>query len=335
MIWLFMETQMIHRVHYNFYVASDIESGGVYHYRMDASGDVFFISRIVLPRPQYMCVQEDKLYVTLRAVGEDGFGAVTVIHLDPDGALLEEEGMQSTYGLIPCHLCVKDGTVYVANYNSGSAIELPDRLIEYKGGSACSDRQMSAHPHFVNFTPDGKYLYIVDLGMDAIMVYDKALRPFSRCRIPAGHGPRHMAFDDSGSVAFCANELMSTITILDYNDGIFTARDTVRATGGDTSGNAPAAIRFKDDFVYVSNRGRDSVSSFYWDKKTLSLHSEIPSGGECPRDFIFLGEFLICGNQESDNVTFFQTAGGTLMKTCTELAVPKPVCITGEEIRIC
>ena len=41
----------------------------------------------------------------------------------------------------------------------------------------------------------------------------------SSIALPAGCGPRHLVFDDSGTHVFCLTELGSDIYILDYSDG--------------------------------------------------------------------------------------------------------------------
>jgi 6-phosphogluconolactonase len=62
-------------------------------------------------------------------------------------------------------------------------------------------------------------------------------------------------------------------------------------------------------WLYVGNRGHDSLSRFSIDQATgiASLLGHTPSGGKTPRHFAFdpYGAFLAVANQDSDSVSVF------------------------------
>ena len=59
-------------------------------------------------------------------------------------------------------------------------------------------------------------------------------------------------------------------------------------------------------FVYVANRGPDTVSAFAWDGDEAALVAEVPVDGVWPRHMVLLGDHLYVTNQRSHNVTVFR-----------------------------
>jgi 6-phosphogluconolactonase len=84
-----------------------------------------------------------------------------------------------------------------------------------------------------------------------------------------------------------------------------------------------AAIRMRDGKVYISNRGHNSVSEVEFENEKLSLIKTIDCGGSSPRDFDFVDKFMICTNENSDNVTVFDCENG-FNETC-DISLPSPL----------
>ena len=70
----------------------------------------------------------------------------------------------------------------------------------------------------------------------------------------------------------------------------------------------PSEITMGSDgrFVYVANRGPNTVSAFDWDGERATPIAEIPTGGDWPRHMILLGDHLYVANQLSHSVTTFR-----------------------------
>ncbi|MBQ4087783.1 MAG: lactonase family protein [Clostridia bacterium] len=246
------------------------------------------------------------------------------------GALGKKLFATSTRGICACHLCVSENeTVYAVNYSSGSVIKIPGKLIVHEGECGpAKPRQDMPHTHYVNFTPDGAYLLVTDLGLDTIFVYDKELNKVSEIKAPAGSGPRHLIFSEDGKTCFCVNELDSTLSAYDYENGKLTITDTVSILPeGYDAQNTTAAIRLHDGLIYASNRGNNSIACLSYENKKLSLLSITDCGGKGPRDFNIFGNILICTNENSDNVTFFEVEGEKLYKLSQELHLKGALCV--------
>lgn len=303
------------------YICACSETGGLYHFKLNADGGIRFCSVAALDRPMYAALEDDRLYVLLRAPfrGSEHSG-VAVLPVEEDGRPGGAKSLVSTGGTVSAHLCVRGGEVYTANYVSGDITKLPDKTVSHQAYSPAGG---GAHPHFIGFTPDGKYIAVADLGLDSVFVYDPELAPVSSERAPAGSGCRHLAFSPDGKYAFCANEHSSDVSVFAYSDGRFRLINTYKALPEDRVGATyAAAIRCADDLVYVSHRGYDAVTVFSHNGGVLEKRGDIPCGGAWPRDFAVWGDILVCTNEKSDSVTVIR--GGKVLSVHT---LPSPIAV--------
>jgi len=192
---------------------------------------------------------------------------------------------------------------------------------------------------------DNRFAVIVDLGLDKIFVYrfDQDTGSLTAnspafVQAPPGSGPRHLAFSPSGRFAYVVNELNSTISTYSFEAqyGVFHLLQTISSLPPSFRGeNTGAEVQAGPSgrFVYVSNRGHDSVGVFEADpqKGTLKAIQDVPSQGRTPRNFVFdpSGKFLLVGNQDSDQIAVFKVDKGTgrLTPTGSKVTAVAPVCI--------
>ncbi|MEU6849780.1 lactonase family protein [Actinacidiphila alni] len=303
--------------------------------------------------PSWLAVSGNRLY----AVNEQSDGAVTAIALpDGDGAPTVL-GAQPTGGSGPCHLSVTPdgGHVLSANYDSGSVAVHPvgadggllprTDLVRHTGSGPDPDRQDGPHAHMVLSDPAGRYVLAVDLGTDSVYTYrlDTAtgkLAAVSRAAVTPGSGPRHLAFHPSGRFAYLANELGDSVIVCGYDPDSGTVtpgapQPTVPAGSEPGERNYPAEVVVSPDgaFVYVSNRGHNSVARFRAaaDGGTLTLVDAVPTGGAYPRHIALGadGALLFAANQNGGSVTVFRrdAATGALTAAGAPFAAPTPVCV--------
>lgn len=309
----------------NIYIASCVRDGGIWRY--EKAGQSFVKKELTpMDRPMYMVIEKQKMYIVLRDPFGNGNSGVVTYDIATDGRLCNPSPIQSTMGQVGCHIAVKDGQVYCANYISGSVIRLPDTLVTHEGHGPNKKRQDRAHTHFVGFTPDEKYLCVADLGTDTIYVYNLDMTLHTTVQVPLGHGVRHLAFSNDGKWAFAVNELASTVAAFAYDDGKMELVDICSCLPAGFAGESTAgAIRIRDGIIYVSNRGHDSVAMLRFESQHLSLVGHVPCGGRTPRDIFFVEEDLFCANQDSNNVAVLDSAN----QFCkiAEFSVETPLCI--------
>ena len=318
------------------YIAACDENGGIYHYTQNNDGSLNKIEFFPLDRPMYLTISDGRMYVILREPFENSTDSgVFSYEITNDGALKNPSEIISTRGKVACHLYVAPGDTnpYCVNYLSGSVIKTPDKLVTHIGEGPSKPRQDMSHTHFVSASPDNKYILVTDLGLDTIFTYDRSLSENSRAKVPQGHGVRHLAFSEDGKTVFAANELESTLSAFDYNDGVLTLKDTLSALPCDFEGKSTiAAIRVRCGKIFVSNRGHDSISCFDYKNGKLTLLYVTKVGGSSPRDFDFIGDYVYSTNETTNNTTVLKFNGEALELTKFEYPAPNPLCVVGIEL---
>lgn len=320
---------------YHLYFAACAPEGGIYHYLMDGE-QLQFVEKTSCDRPMYLDVRENSMQVILRAPypGNEPWGTSGLVEylVEKDGSLGLPGEMQSTLGAVACHLCRYQDKIYAANYISGNVFSSDGSVKTHEGHGPHPTRQDAPHLHYVQPAPDEKCLFAVDLGTDSVYSYDAELNLLSTAHVPAGCGARHLAYSEDGAYVFCANELDSSVSVFAYEDTKLTLLQTVSVLEKENPNSTAAAIRVKGNYVYVSNRGADSVSCLEWNGKELILKAEVPCGGSSPRDFMLVNEYMFCTNEKSDTVTVLKGEGAEWKLTDHVLEMPAPLCVVMLEV---
>jgi 6-phosphogluconolactonase len=132
--------------------------------------------------------------------------------------------------------------------------------------------------------------------------------------------------------------MTSTVSALKYDAarGAFTVLQTTSTLPKDFAGeNSTAEVRVHPGgkFVYVSNRGHNSIAMFAVDGQTgqLTPIGHESTRGKVPRNFNLdpSGRWLLAANQDSGNVVVFKVdeQTGRLAATGGEVKVGSPVCV--------
>ena len=265
----------------------------------------------------------------------------------------------STKGVMPCHLNLdKTGSMLaVANWSSGSTVSIPvhkegtlgevatfyQHSAERSAGSSKS-QQVEAHCHSVNFTPDNRFLIATDTGLNKVFILriDAAKGTFA-AHNSASLGLRHQAnprqfrFHPNGKWAYIANESGPGCTLLRYDAqrGIFeegvTAR-TVPDSYRERMTCAEVEVHPSGNFVYVSNRGHDSIAVMSIDPVTgvPSLLETFPLGGSNPRSFNIApdGGYLFAMLQRANAIIPLRIdpRTGKLSRFSDNISLSAPVC---------
>ncbi len=338
-------------------------SQGIYAYRCDArSSTVTPLGCVVeTVNPAFLALNPAGTH--LYAVNEIGefkgakTGAVSAFAVDRETGRLRLLNQVSSAGPGPCHLTVDASgrQVLVANYTGGSVAVLPilpggslgeaTARVQHSGSSVNPDRQREPHAHCVALSPDNRFAFVADLGIDQVKGYrfDPTRGTLTAndpafIALPPGSGPRHLAFHPDGRHAYVITELLSTVSVLDYapKAGAFSLRQTVSTLPDGFTGRSTAAeiaVHPSGRYAYGSNRGHDSVVAFAIASDTgeLSPVQHIRTGGKTPRHIAIdpLGHNLWVENQDSDNITVFRIdeLTGRLDATGPVLTVGSPVCV--------
>lgn len=270
--------------------------------------------------------------------GQPGGGA-NAYQIDQSSGGLLPLNLKPVHGVVPCYVSIDPSGRWLltANYVSGNVTILPiledgplgdaTDVIQHHGSSVNPQRQESPHTHSVIFDPTGRYALVADLGIDKIIIYRLEIN-LGRLKLlaetslstPPGAGPRHLAFHPNGRFLYCTNELDSTLTVFagDVSQGSLREIQTLSSLPVAFKGyNSLAHLQFSisGEYLYVSNRGHDSITIFSVDAATgqLGLKSHILTQGSVPRHFAIdpTGRYLIVANEKSSNMATFRIDGST------------------------
>ena len=284
-------------------------------------------------------------------------GTISSYSIDPKTGALTFLNKVDALGGGSCHLVVDKTSkmLFVANYGSGSVASFalkPDGSIgektgfdQHSGSSIDPARQKGPHAHAVVLSPDNRFLFVPDLGMDQIKIYrvDAAKGTFAPndpafVTVKAGLGPRHFTFGRGARFAYVVCEMGSSVVVFAYNPakGSLTPVQTIANLPADFKGvdnSAEIAVGLSGRFLYASNRGNDSITVFAIDavKGTLTRIQVEPTQGKIPRNFALdpSGQFLLAANQNSNQIVVFaiNPTNGQLKPTGQVIDVAAPVSI--------
>lgn len=227
------------------------------------------------------------------------------------------------------------GMLSVISYDEQGQLTLLDQVKHEDRALGPKPEQDTAHPHYFDETPGG-HLVSCDLGQDRVDFYafkDGKLSHLASYQNEDGFGTRHLVFDPSGQYFYVAGELSSQVNVVKFDEAswMFQNVATYSTIPADwDKHNGAAAIRMSKDgrFIYVSNRGNDSIAVFEVKADhTLKLIQRVSTFGEFPRDFNWDEEeaYVVAANQNTNNATLYarNAADGSLTPLVKNIQVPE------------
>ena len=334
------------------------QSKGIYEYEFDADTGKLTPKGLAAETrdPSWVAVHPSGKF--LYAANEAGkTSAVSAFAIDKKDGKLTLLNQMPALGEDPCYISL-DRTgkyVFVANYTSGNIVVFPIDTDGRLGAATANvrdegklgpnkERQDGPHAHWIETSPDNRFAFVADLGLDAILSYrfDASKgsltpnKPFFLRPLTAGAGPRHATFSPGGGHFYVLSEIDSTVTAFAYapDHGVFGYLGGVPMLPAGFEGRndaAEIAVNPNGKFLYASNRGHDSIAVFAIEpsKGTLTFVAHVPTGGKEPRHFAIdpSGKYLLAENQLSNNIVVFKIdpATGGLTPTGQVVEVPSPV----------
>jgi 6-phosphogluconolactonase len=308
-----------------------------------------------LANPSYLAFDRTRRF--LYAVHGD-LTDISAFSIDPGTGKLTHLNSVSTFGKNPVHLTIDPTNrwVIVANHLS-SMLAVLARNLDGSLGSLADQvtltgrigphrvEQPFSKPHQVVYDRSERFLVVPDKGVDQVFTFtlDAAKGKLTQVaagtpRARDGSGPRHVAFHPTNAFAYVVGELDSTVTShrFDPATGRLTPFQIVTTLPDTFVGDSRAseiALSYDGGFLYVSNRGYDSVATFAVDPTTgrLTPRGWTDTLGKTPRFFALEpgGRFLFVANEDSDRIVPFRTdgPGGRLLATGEPVGTGSPVCI--------
>ena len=269
----------------------------------------------------------------LYAVAETDEGRVHAWRLEDD-APAQPLGTAETGGSEPAHLTVDPSGQFLitANYSGGSisvhrlgadgSIGPRTDLVRHEvhGGHP---RQDAAHPHMVRAVADA--VLVTDLGGDAIYRYrlsqDGTLTPAGAIPTPRGSGPRHLL--PAGNRYYVTAELSGQVLVYDADGQLAGTLPASTATGP----NQPSELVSDGRYLYVANRGPNTIAVFSLAGDLPEYITEVPAG-DWPRHIALDGTTLYVANERSHEVMRMQIDPATgIPALAGTIEVPSPTLV--------
>ncbi|GMF23642.1 unnamed protein product [Phytophthora lilii] len=236
----------------------------------------------------------------------------------------------------PAHIALSpnEDFVSVANYvgslslfplNADGSVGAESFYQDFPVGSkVVMDNQATGHLHSTTWLPNSTHVIAANLGGDELLQYEldatkKTLKSLATVKRPPGSGPRHMALHPNGGIAYVTDELSNTVGVynIDKKAALLSStavQNICTLPSGFTNTSTAADIHLSSNgkFVYVSNRGHNSIVTYKIkaDGTLAPLHWE-SSRGVTPRGFTIYEDWLIVANQGSDDMYVFKVNGET------------------------
>lgn len=231
------------------------------------------------------------------------------------------------------------GHLLVANYGSGVIATFPvhtnGRLFDATDSKQpypldgldpeLDDRQEACHPHQVVLDPSGKWALVCDLGADRVWVYAfvrdgnraslvGAVNSPRHLKLPAGSGPRHLAFHPSGKHVYVLCELSGELVPCSWANGELVALPSALSVMPEGracarahhSGTSHVAVHPSGSHVYAASRTDNQIVVFDCRAAAkLKWVQRVSTRGVCPRHFLVDDTALTLGNQDTSTLVRF------------------------------
>ena len=327
----------------------------MYVYRFNpVSGELEPTGNLNISGSQYLTVSKNQKFVYVANDQRDVKGGeITALSFDNGKGTLDRINSTTT-GSEPCcfvDISADDKWVAAGNYrlgnlcifktNSDGSIQPCKQIIDHK---TIAPTGAVPHVHCTLFSPDGKYVFATDLGLDKLFCY-----PFSPqsdlpllenegliSETPNGYGPRHLVFHPSGKYLYMIAEKSGHIVCYQYKTGkLIQIQDLLSdSTNNDgKGGSADIHITPNGKFLYATHRlkANDIVGYKIASSGKLTELFHQSSMGIQPRNFVIdpTGSFLLVANVDSGNIVVFKInrESGRLSATGEGIKVGKPFCL--------
>ncbi|MBL8890254.1 MAG: lactonase family protein [Planctomycetaceae bacterium] len=338
---------------------SESGSQGIYRCILDpATGEVSAPELAAeLGSPSFIHISADGQ--SLYAIGESmEEGGVYSFKLDQKTGKLSDQVTLTSGGATACHISTdqKNQFAVVSNYFGGSYSFFklkPNGSLESRIAHHAipvikidgADREARGHCGFFDAT--GTLAFTCDAGQDKVHIYklnreQGTVTPNDPpyLAMPALSAPRHIHIAPDNSVAFVNGERDMTVNLVKLDvagnqfeviQSLSTLREGEKVEAGYST--AECRIHPSGKFVYVSNRGHNTIAAFKYDAnvKKLSPVGHITGDIKIPRNFNITpcGQWMLIASQDGGKVGVYKidTTTGLATETKHSIKIDQCVCI--------
>jgi 6-phosphogluconolactonase len=338
---------------------SDDGSRGIYRSSLDATTGELSEPELAVEveSPSFLHISPDGK--SLYAISESNQeGGVHSFRLDPTTGELSNQVSLTSGGAAACHISTDHQNQFavVSNYSGGSFAffrlkpngDLESQIAYHPIPVTTIDgaaRKALGHCGFFDAT--GTLAFTCDAGQDKVHIFklDRARGtvtpndpPF--LAMPAMSAPRHIHLAADNQVAFVNGERDMTVNLvkLDVQTNRFEvvqSLSTLRESEQVQPGYSTAECRIHPNgkWVYVSNRGHDTIAAFKFDADTMKLSrtGHITGDITIPRNFNITpcGKWMLIASQNGGKVGVYaiDDTTGLAKETPNAIQIDRCICV--------
>ena len=291
------------------------KSEGIYAftYENQTITDVHLFTKV--RNPKYLAWMND--YIVAVCDFEEGSGVAV---FDLNGNEIDHIVFEA---FTSCYVGVKDNLIFTAHFHSGDVtlLRFENNHLKLVQRTHIKDK---AGCHQVILYKD-QYL-VPCLFMDQIKILDKDFNVVDEISFEEGSGPRHAVFSDDEKYLYVVGELSNLLYVVDMHtkkivntfelleNGLSHVKDT-------------AAIRKKDDYLYVSTRTQDVITALHVSGKDVKRIQVTSCAGKHPRDFVIVDDDIIVANRFSDSLSVLPIEHAYIQSAVSTVRIPEGVSI--------
>jgi 6-phosphogluconolactonase len=287
--------------------------------------------------PSYIAKSPDQRTLYITNERDDSLGGLTVARVEANGAL-ERLGHQppADGGFVFASLDPATRFVLASSYN-GASISVFPRRTDGTLGSAVATRTFPEGAKSHSILARGGFAWVANLALDSIaqLTFDDSTGQLADNPAAAAFvdrpdsGPRTIAAppDPANPHLYVSHEFGSSISVMRVADtGTLAEQQTLSSVPLNFSGQNTGShvqVHPNGNFLYVSNRGHDSIAVFaIAPDGSLSLLQHASTRGQTPRHFDIdaSGQWLIVANQSSGSLAAFRIVSDGRLEPFGELA---------------
>jgi len=338
---------------------SEDGSRGIYRSSFDAETGQLSNPELAmeLESPSFFHIAPDgkSLYAVSESSQE---GGVHSFRLDPATGKLSDPVSLTSGGATACHISTDNENQFavVSNYFGGSFAffklkpngSLESRIAHYPIPVVQIDgvdREARGHCGFFDAT--GTLAFTCDAGQDKVHIYkvDRekgTVTPHDPpyLAMPALSAPRHIHIAPDNTVAFVNGERDMTVNLIkldvpanrfEVTQTLSTLRESEQVEPGYST--AECRIHPNGKFVYVSNRGHNTIAVFKYDADSVKLSraGHITGDIKTPRNFNITpcGKWMLIASQDGGKVGVYRIdeATGLARETANSIKIDRCICI--------
>ena len=311
---------------------------GLYKYKF-INGKLFFCtSTDDFARCTYLSKYNNNIYGVIEICDEKNEGNGYVVSYIEKEEKIVNTGIKSSYGQGPCHISINSNKslIFVSNYKDGHfviyKIDQNNAIGEKIFNEVIDEKKSRVH---YSQMIDDKFLCVVDLGINTIIVYDleNNMKETSRVVLGKDVEPRHLVVNKD--LIYVVTEVTCELYVLKFQNKELKimSKQSILPQNEEIKNNyTGCAIKISNNkkYIYISIRGHNSISVFKCCDNAIRLIQNIKSNGDIPRDIELdkHEKYLFSANEDSNNISIFKRNKFTgKLKLLNKIEVESPTCI--------